>query len=322
MSESTFYQIGLAFRQAVLENIVSPDRYSAILLDLGGQPENVNSVLSELSRRKIFKDLPLTGSAAEKILARDKLACDIKALYRHEVAAELIDLVEGVLGFVALSEDHLDHDNIDHYDELLSSTELTHESADLYSTNPDDTVNYTSCPDTNNDDALGSSQYFAQDVLAERPGSKPKRTKGIELSALGQIGRTLLYQLPPFFVFLTTKILLAVQASNAGSAGYLNPSDLIYEYINTMPWLLVSFSSVAFWAGLFQARQTRRDSFGLELSIGAYYVMTLGIATPSMLAAVEESYVGSFYQGAVILFAVNILAARVLMLLFSWRLRS
>jgi hypothetical protein len=321
MSESTFYKIGLAFRQAVLENKVSPDRYSAILLDLGGQLENVNPALSELSRRKIFKDLPLTGSAAEKILARDKLACDIKALYRHEVAAELIDLVEGVLGFVALSEDHLDDDNIDQYDELLSSSELMHESAHPYSTNPDDTVDYTSCPDRNNGDALGSSQYFAQDVLAERPG-KPKRTKGLELSALGQIGRTLLYQLPPFFVFLTTKILLAVQASNAGPAGYLNPSDLIYEYINTMPWLLVSFSSVAFWAGLFQAMQTRRASFGLELSIGTYYVVTLGIATPSLLATVEESYVGSVYQGAVILFAVNILAARVLMLLFSWRLRS
>jgi hypothetical protein len=318
MSESAFYQLGLAFRQAVLKNKVSPDRYSATLLDLGGQSENELPALSELSRRKIFKDLPLTGSAAEQILARDKLASDIKSLYRDEVAAELIDLIEGILGFVGLPGDHLDVDNDDQHDELLSSSDFSRETGDPNSTNPDDAVRYNSYPGRNNGDALGSSQYFGHDVHAERPG-KPNRTNDSELSTPGQIGRTLLYQLPPFSVFLTTKILLAVQANSAGSVGLLNPSDLTYEYINTMPWLLVSFSSVAFWAGLFQAKQARRASFRLELCIGVYYIMALTTATPSLLATL--SYPSSFYEWWAIMFAINILAARVLMVFFLW-LRS
>lgn len=322
MSEADLYQLGLAFRQVVLENKLSPNRYSAILLDLCDMPEHLLPALSELSKRKIFKDLPLMGSDAEKILARDRLDGDVKALYRQEVAAKLIDLVEGILGFVGVPEDHLgDEDTPGRQDEPMFSAVFCHETHDHHAPHPDEIDYYFSSPDRASGDAMGSSQFFKQEILAEHADTLGQ-ANGSELPLPSQIGRTLLYQLPPFSVFFMTKILHAAQADHAGFASQLNLSSLFYEYINTMPWLAVSFSSVAFWAGLFQARQTRRASFGLELCIGAYYVITLGIATPSLLATVEESYVGSVYQGAVILFAINILAARVLMFLFSWRLRS
>lgn len=108
MSEAGLRQFGPTFGKVVLENELSPDCYFANLLDLGGMPEHLLPALSELSKRKIFKDLPMMGSAAEKILARDRLDGDVKALYRQEVAAKLIDLVEGILGFVGVPEDHFD----------------------------------------------------------------------------------------------------------------------------------------------------------------------------------------------------------------------
>jgi hypothetical protein len=322
MSEADLYQLGLAFRQVVLENKLSPDRYPSILLDLGGMPENLQPALSELSRRKIFKDLPLMGSTAENILARDGLAGDVTALYRNEVAAKLIDLVEGILGFVGAPEDCLDDDDADEQDEPMFPPDFSHERHDNYVPYPGEIADYSSSPSRVSGDSLRSSQFFEPEALAAHESTTTDRIKGNNLTLLGQIGRTLLYQLPPFSVFLVTKILLAAQADHAGFEGLLNPSSLFYEYINTMPWLAVSFSSVAFWAGLFQARQTHRASFGLELCVGAYYIMTWGIATPSLLATVEGSYVGIVYLGAVIIYSVNILAARVLMFLFSRRLRS
>lgn len=57
-------------------------------------------MLNEPDKRKQYKDLPIAGTSAEMILARDQLASNLSALYLPDVAKELIDLLEGTLGFV------------------------------------------------------------------------------------------------------------------------------------------------------------------------------------------------------------------------------
>lgn len=316
MSEKNPYKLGLLFRKAVLTNRIPPDRYSSIVLDLCGHLEHILPALSELSRRKLFKDLPLTGSAAEMTLARDRLANEIAELYRDEVALKLIDLVEGVLGFVAPTEDYLNNED-DHRDTLESSSQILPEVSERCDLLREEENDYYLPQGRLRSDAFDSNRYYDKEDTADYADTLDRASR-YDLSALGQIGRTLLYQLPPFSVFFTIQLLLAAQDTSVDLASRLNLSRMVFEYHATWPWMPVSFASVAFWAGLLQARQMHRASFRLELCIGAYYSLIIIIATPALIAAVEEASVADEYLGWLVIFSANLLAARVLMNFFSW----
>lgn len=320
MSELDLYNLGLAFRRAVLDNEIPSDRYSSLLLDLCGHLEDLMPALSELSRRKTFKELPLQGTSAEMILARDKLTDEIVALYRHEVALKLIDLVEGVLGFVVLPEGHLDGTDGCLQDELISYSDDFHENNDQYIARPDEE---DECYSFFDDSSSGTTRlsYYLQSSKLDDSTYIDEKAYGETLSLFAQARRTLLYQLPPFTLYLSEKIIRATQAENADFASLLNISNLVYAYINTIPWIWISFASVAFWAGLIQARQARRAPFRLELSIVVWYAVTLAIATPSLLAVVDKAYVADAYLGWTIISILNILAARLLMVPISRNLR-
>ena len=52
MSEAGLRQFGPTFGKVVLENELSPDCYFAILLDLGGMPENLLPALTRSQEEK------------------------------------------------------------------------------------------------------------------------------------------------------------------------------------------------------------------------------------------------------------------------------
>ena len=277
------YQVGLDFRKAVLEQGISSDHYASTLLDLCCEREDIKQALVDLGKRKLFKDLPLTGSSAQMILARDSLVREISELYRREVTIDLRDLIEGALGFVDLPDEQTDaKEYLEEHVSLVPQNGLL--EFDYKSLSSDEAGDYQS--------ALVYREYkrsesfrYTNDELDFENLSRSKYSRYSNNSLLGQVYKTIVYQLPPFSLFFATKLLLAVQATPVQLESLMNPSELALEYLNTYPWMLISIASVAFWSGLHQARQETKGLFRMELSISAYYMLALALATPAVLSS-------------------------------------
>jgi hypothetical protein len=90
---------GLAFRQAVLSGQIPSTQYSAVVQDICSNQTDLKPALLDLSARQLFKDLPLSGNDGLKALARDRLLCELRPLYRDEIIAQLVGFIDGVLNF-------------------------------------------------------------------------------------------------------------------------------------------------------------------------------------------------------------------------------
>lgn len=309
------YQIGLNFRQVVLEKRISADHYGSILLDLCSERENIKQALIDLGKRKIFKDLPLTGSSAQMILARDNLVSEISQLYRHEVVIELRDLIEGALGFVDLPDEQTEAKEYleEHLPPVSQDGPLGLEPQHFNSIEPQ---RYQHSPGFHE---IESEDFFYPDEDPnEEHLDRSVQLRCEKLSLLSQVCRTSIYQLLPFSVFFATKIFLASQADPAQtSITLLNLSQLILEYLNTSPWMLVSFISVAFWAALIQAKQARKTFLQMELSMAGFNALLLALATPYILSSMNEVGILDFAAGSLVILFANFLVARVIMAIFS-----
>lgn len=304
------YQIGLNFRQAVLEKRISTDHYGSILLDLCSEREDIKQALIDLGKRKIFKDLPLTGSSAQMILARDNLVSEISQLYRHEVVIELRDLIEGALGFV------------DSPDEQTDNFADRHRSQDGHLGL--DPQHFNSIEPQRYQHSLGFHEIESEDFFY--PDEDPNeehidhsvQLRCEKLSLLSQVSRTTIYQLLPLSLFFATKYFFwALQASPVQASDILlNFSKLTFQYINTSPWMEVSFISVAFWAAFIQAKQARKTFLQMELSMAGFNALLLALATPYILSSMNEVDFQSFAGGSLVILFANFLVARVIMAIF------
>ena len=310
------YQIGLNFRQAVLEKRISTDHYGSILLDLCSEREDIKQALIDLGKRKIFKDLPLTGSSAQMILARDNLVSEISQLYRHEVVIELRDLIEGALGFV------------DSPDEQTEAKKYLEEHLPPVSQDGHlglDPQHFNSIEPQRYQHSLGFHEIESEDFFY--PDEDPNeehidhsvQLRCEKLSLLSQVSRTTIYQLLPLSLFFATKYLSwALQASPVQASDILlNLSKLTFQYINTSPWMEVSFISVAFWAAFIQAKQARKSFLQMELSMAGFNALLLALATPYILSSMNEVDFQSFAGGFLVILFANFLVARVIMAIFS-----
>lgn len=90
---------GLAFRHAVLSGQTPSTQYSALVQDICSEQKDLKPALLDLSARRLFRDLPLSGNDGMKALARDRLLSELRPLYRDEVIASLVGFIDGVLGF-------------------------------------------------------------------------------------------------------------------------------------------------------------------------------------------------------------------------------
>jgi len=309
------YQIGLNFRQAVLEKRISTDHYGSILLDLCSEREDIKQALIDLGKRKIFKDLPLTGSSAQMILARDNLVSEISQLYRQKVVIELRDLIEGALGFVDSPDEQTDKGYTEAQLPAASQSgplELEHQ---YFNSNEAQEYQYSQ-----GFNAIENKDFFYPDEnLNEKHRDLSILLRSKKLSLLSQVSRTTIYQLLPLSLFFATQYFFwALQSSPVQASDILlNLSKLTFQYINTSPWMEVSFISVAFWAAFIQAKQARKSFLQMELSMAGFNPLLLALATPYILSSMNEVDFQSFAGGFLVILFANFLVARVIMAIFS-----
>ncbi len=310
MNDQALYHIGLQFRQSVLDGKLAAEQYGAILLDLCHDRDDLKPALLDISKRRSFKELPLTGTPAQMILARDGLVGELEALYLPEIVAEMMDLIEGILGFVELPPEQLlaqkDVEDFDEVcflgatDEVLSSSASSPDEIDEYNF-PSETYRRTVRRYIGREDDEYLYGYPEQIAKVRRN----------ELSPLGQICRTLLYQLPPFSLFLLARIFWGTQADLASLAQTLHASDLVLEYVNSLPWALVSFASITFSAAALQSGRSERALYRLEPALVAYYILVFAISASSV------DSISSYALEMIGFLALSSLVARILMILMA-----
>lgn len=100
------YDVGHSFRRALLEYPLQPQSHGAHIRDLVAELEGLRPALMDLVSRRAFRLLPLQGSHAEKLLARDALMSQVSGLYRDSILSEMLHFLDGVLGIV--HEDEVD----------------------------------------------------------------------------------------------------------------------------------------------------------------------------------------------------------------------
>ncbi|MCP9784476.1 hypothetical protein KBY83_14355 [Cyanobium sp. WKJ7-Wakatipu] len=309
MTELTLYQIGLQFKYSVQAGNLLADQYGAILLDLCSDYEDLKPALLDLGKRKSFRELPLSGTPAQMILARDNLASELAALYLPEIVIDLIDLIEGALGFVDLPSDQF---NAEGETEEFDQEEITN-------TADEEMISYE--PRSEEIDDYNLQLESTRRLLRRRPSlveneilqSYPEReesSKSSKLSSIGQIGRTLIYQIPPFSLFLMIKLISGAQANLDNPTGTLNPSSLALEYVYKWPWALMSFASITLCAAAFQSGRTEKEAYRVEVPLLAYYTLIMAIVYESKAPPDFAIFMVSSY-------ALSSLSTRVLMGIIS-----
>jgi hypothetical protein len=94
---SSFFNTGQRFRQAVRVHKIAPHQYSALLHDIISDQPEIKPALLDLTTRKVFKELLMRGRPSGKILSKDRLLSELGPLYRDEIIAQLMAFIEGAL---------------------------------------------------------------------------------------------------------------------------------------------------------------------------------------------------------------------------------
>ena len=309
MNDQSLYCLGLQFRQYVLDGKLAAEQYGAILLDLCNDRDDLRPALLDISKRRSFKELPLTGTPAQMILARDGLIGELETLYLPEIVTEMMDLVEGIHGFVELPpEQLLAEKDVEEFDEsyflgatgeVLSSSASSSDGIDKYDF-PSKAYRRTlrRYIGSENDEHLYG---YPEQIAKVRPN---------EFSPLAQISRTLLYQLPPFSLFLLARIFWGTQGP-ASLAQTFHGSDLVFEYVNSLPWALVSFASITFSAAALQSGRSERSLYRVEPALAAYYFLVFAISAPSI------DSIRNYGLGMIALLALSLFVARILLVFMA-----
>lgn len=309
MTELTLYQIGLQFKYSVQASNLLADQYGAILLDLCSDYEDLKPALLDLGKRKSFRELPLSGTPAQMILARDNLASELAALYRPAIVVDLMDLIEGALGFVDLPSDQIYPEGETEEFDQEEITNTADEEMISYEPRPEEIDDYNLQLELTRRVVCRRLSRVEDEILQSYP-EREECSKSSKLSSIGQIGRTLIYQIPPFSLFLMIKLISGAQPKLDNPTGALNPSSLALEYVYTWPWALMSFASITLCAAVFQAGRTEKAAYRVEVPLLAYYTLIMAIVDQSNAPPDFAIVMVSFY-------ALSSLSTRVLMGIIS-----
>lgn len=277
------YEAGLKFRRAVLEHGIPPEQFNSLLRDVCSDYVELKPALLDLATRSLFRDLPFTGTPSQQTLAHDRLLSEMQPLYRDEIVSEIMEFVEGALGYVDLPcvDDEEILDNQQDTANNAHPKETPNESLrrgfaqgqQEYISNVDDgyTLRHQVSPvELNSIGSWSTNSRFSV-------GSQSNHS----LSALGQVTRVLVYQLPTFCVFLMFRILAAVQVNSANFVPNLRLPELVFDYAYNSNWMWVSFFSISFWSSIVHLQQKNVGPLRLELSILLYFILNyLLVAVP------------------------------------------
>ena len=313
MTELTLYQIGLQFKYSVQASNLLADQYGAILLDLCTDREDLKPALLDLGKRKSFRELPLSGTPAQMILARDNLASELAALYRPAIVVDLMDLIEGVLGFVDLPSDQFYAECETEEFDQEEFTNTADEEITSYKHRSEEIGDY-SLPLEPTRRVVRRRLSFIEDEFLQSCPEQGDSLLDFEISSIGQISRTLIYQIPPFCLFLMVKLISGAQSNPSNPTGTLDPSRLALEYVYSWPWALMSFASITFCTAAFQAGRTEKVAYRVEASLLTYYILILVIvyqssAPPGFAMGMALSYVLSSFSTRVLMGIISCLKA-------------
>lgn len=307
------FESGLNFRKAVLEKGVPPVYFKSLLLDVCSGHDELMPALLDLISRRLFKDLPFTGTPSQQTLARDSLLSEIQPLYRDGIVWKIMEFVEGALGYV-------DDPGVD--------TEVIEKKENIGSRVYPQAIPGKSQPRETDrgygEHYPGQENYYSvrQQALYGMPGrsrtfhSMSKSTNALNrtLSLPAHIARVLLYQLPAIGIYLLVQIISAAQADSVHFMSNLRPSNMAYDYsyADNSYWFLISMTSITFWASVVHIQEPKGTPLRLEYSILFCYVFILFI--PLLLFGYDHQH---FVIGISVLFrsAVSIVIARIVVAL-------
>jgi len=97
---SAAYVAGIRFHDAIRLHDVHQHSFQGLVADVSAEIPQLLPALRDCVSRQLFAQLPLNGSPAQQLLARDALIEDLAGLYGSDALRLLMDFVEGFLGFV------------------------------------------------------------------------------------------------------------------------------------------------------------------------------------------------------------------------------
>ena len=267
------FESGLNFRRAVLEKGILPEQFKSLLRDVCSEHDELMPALLDLTTRRLFKDLPFTGTPSQQTLARDSLLSEVQPLYRDGIVSEIMEFVEGALGYV---------------DDPSVNEEVIKKVADIGSRGYPQTIPEESQP---REAARGYDEHYSgQDNnypappqslygMPSRRHSFNSMTQSINnlnrnLSLPAQVARVLLYQAPVISIYILFTIISSAQADSVHFMSNLRPSEMLhdYSYGGNSYWFLISMVSITFWASVVHFQQHNAKPLRLEYSILICYV--------------------------------------------------
>lgn len=264
------FESGRNFRKAVLDNRVPPEYFKSLLRDVCSEHDELMPALLDLTTRRLFKDLPFTGTPSKQALARDSLLSEIQPLYRDGIVWEIMEFVEGVLGYV--DDPGVDAEVIEE-EEYIGSRDYPQaipEESHPWETDRSHDEYYSG-----QDNIYSASPQSLYGMPSRRHSfnSMTQSTNSLNrnLSMPAHIARVLLYQLPAISIYLLVQIISAAQVDSVHFMSNLRPSEMLYDYCygngNNSYWFLISMTSITFWASVVRIQQPNAKPLTLECSI-------------------------------------------------------
>ena len=274
MRDLDLFESGLNFRRAVLDKGVPPEYFKSLLRDVCSEHDELMPALLDLTTRRLFKDLPFTGTPSQQTLARDSLLSEIQPLYRDGIVWEIMEFVEGALGYV--DDPGVDAEVIEKKENIGSRDypQAIPEESNPWETDRSQEEYYSG--QDNNYPAPPQSLY-GMPSRRHSFNSMTQSTNNLNrnLSMPGHIARVLLYQLPAISIYLLVQIVSAAQVDSVHFMWNLRASDMFYDYSygDNSYWFLISMASITFWASVVHIQQPNATPLRLEISILICYAI-------------------------------------------------
>ena len=222
----------------------------------------------DLTTRRLFTDLPFTGTPSQQTLARDSLLSEIQPLYRDEIVWEIMEFLEGALGYV--DDPGVDAEVIEEEEDIGSR--------DYLQANPEESQpreaargydELYSGQDNNN--SAPTQSLYGMPSRRHSFSSMTQSTNSLNrnLSLPAHIARVLLYQVPVISIYFLVRMVSAAQVDSVHFMSILRLSEILYDYKygNNSYWFLISMTSITFWASVVHIQQPNATPLSLEYSI-------------------------------------------------------